>query len=125
MNEPTSLRDLTSQFLDTRMRTVLARHGVEGTEQPADYWRELQLGTKIAQEVQAGRWVVIASLLRLGAVESWGQVGEALGVSATAARDGFSGWIYGQWSLYRRTGSGGLTAAEAEELHQLAEAVTF
>lgn len=45
---------------------------------PADYWQELQLGTKIAQEVQAGRWPVVASLLRLGAVKSWAQVGKAV-----------------------------------------------
>jgi hypothetical protein len=124
-NEPTSLRDLVEQFLTVRNRTVFARHGVEGIERPADYWAELQLGAKIAQEVTAGRWCAVADLLRLGSVGSWAEVGEALGMSETDAREGFSGWIHGQWNLYRRTGSGGLTDAEAEELRQLAEAVAF
>ncbi|MEV6908180.1 hypothetical protein [Amycolatopsis sp. NPDC051071] len=33
-----------------------------------DYWTELAVGTRLAAEVTAGRWVVVARLLRAGAV---------------------------------------------------------
>lgn len=125
MNVPPSIPELVMQWQEVRSRTILARHRIEGNEHPDDYWTELRLGAEIAREVMAGRWVVVSALLRLGAVESWAAVGEALGVNATAARDGFRGWISGQRDLYRRTGSGGLTEAEAEDMHALAERVTF
>jgi hypothetical protein len=108
-----------------RSRTFLARHTHEGIEEPADYWAELRVGTEIAREVQCGRWVVVASLLRAGAVTAWAEVGGALGMSETEARDGFHAWIAGQVALSRRTGSVGLTRAEAGVLTGLAEAVTW
>jgi hypothetical protein len=124
VSESTSLRDLVEQFMTVRNRTVFARHGVAGTEQPADYWAELQLGAEIAREVQAGRWVVVACLLRLGAVESWGEVGKALDMFENEARDGFRDWISNQrWLNRHYRDTVGLTEAEAEELTGLATAV--
>lgn len=121
MNEFPSITDMVEQWQTVRLRTVLAQRGGEGTEQPADYWSELRIGAEIAREVTAGQWCVVANLLRLGAVESWFQVSEALG--EIDARDGFTDWISNQRNLYDRTGSLGLSPAEAEELHRLAEAV--
>jgi hypothetical protein len=94
--------------------------------QPADvedYWTELAVGTRLAREVTAGRWVVVARLLRAGAVSDWSEVGTALNISGPDAAAGFATWLAGQVVLYRRTGIG-VTPAEAEDLARLADAVS-
>ena len=121
-----SVDTLTGWWHAARHRTLLARYGSPVT--PADvedYWTEIAVGTRIAREVMAGRWCVVAELLRAGAVESWAQVGTALDISETEARDGFHGWIAGQVALYRRTGSIGITESAAEQLYRLSEAVVW
>lgn len=116
-----TVRELISRWEDARWRTFRARHDAEGA---ADYWTELRVGAKIAREVTAGRWCVVAALLRSGAVASWAEVGDALGVTEVEARDGFRGWIDGQVDLYRNTaGAVGMTPAEADSLSVRAEAV--
>lgn len=93
--------------------------------QPADvedYWTELAVGTRLAREVTAGRWVVVARLLRAGAISDWWEVGTALNMSGPEAAAGFAAWLAGQVHLYRQTGVG-LTSAEAEDLARLADAV--
>jgi hypothetical protein len=116
------IAELIERWQAARMRTFLARQGVEGVEDPADYWAELRTATEISREVLAGRWCAVASLLRAGALEYWAQAGEALGMSELEARDGFMGWVSRQADLYRHTGTG-LTAAEAGELRERAEVV--
>ena len=123
MSGVVSVSTLVERWEAARTRTFLARHAHEGIEDPADYWAELRLGVEIAREVTVSRWCVVADLLRNCAVESWAEVGEALGVTETEALDGFRGWIAGQADLYRRTGTLGFTGAEAEALYRLAEAV--
>jgi hypothetical protein len=119
-----SLSTLLERWQDAWMRSFFAKHdGQRGAVNPADLFAELAYGTVIAREVTAGRWCVVADLLRLGLVESWAQIGEALAITETEARDGFARWISGQRDLYERTGTIGITGSEAEKLHRLAEAV--
>jgi len=125
MSEFPNVAELVGKWHAARTRTLLARLAGKGPEQAADYWTELRLGTEIAREVLSGRWLAIADLLRLGAVESWAQVGEALAVTETEARDGFHLWVTRQRDLYRRTASVGLTEVDAAELTALSEAVTW
>jgi hypothetical protein len=115
---------LVEHWCDVRTRSLLARHA-GGQPHPDDLFAELAYGARIVQEVASGRWCVIAELLRAGAVESWIQIGNAMGITETDARDGFRAWIRGQVSLRRRTSTIGLSDAEAEELTALAEAVTW
>jgi hypothetical protein len=79
---------LVDRWEAARTRTFLARHAHKGMEDPSDYWTELRLGLEIAEQVTVSRWCVVADLLRNGAVESWAQVGDALGVTETEALDG-------------------------------------
>lgn len=124
MTEYAPVSILAQRWETARARTFLARHAHEGIAESADYWTELRLGTQIAREATCGRWCAVADLLRAGAVESWAQVGDALGVTEIEAHDGFAGWILGQRDLYRRMGLG-ITDAEAERLYALAEGVTL
>ncbi|HKS46707.1 MAG TPA: hypothetical protein VJT49_16665 [Amycolatopsis sp.] len=114
--------DLAEQWEAAGARTVSAQHG-HGDEQPADHWTKLKLGALIVAEVQSGRWSTVAALLRLGAVESWAQVDDALGMRGSVAHAGFHAWINQQRDLWQCTGTG-LTPAEAETLLALAKTVT-
>lgn len=125
MNDYLPVPTLVAGWEDARRRTFLACNAHEDSAHPQDYWTELRLGAEIAREVTAGRWVVVSYLLRSGAVESWAQVGRAVDMTETEARDGFLGWIAGQRDLNTRTGTLGLNPADAEELYRLAEAVTY
>ncbi len=112
---------LVSWWSAAGMRAFVAEH----TGQPVDvedHWTHLALGTRIAADVTASRWVTVAQLLRTGAVEHWDQVGAALDVTAEEAIAGFTAWLSQQTALYRRMGVG-LTAAEAAELVRLADEV--
>lgn len=88
-----------------------------------DYWTELAVGTRLARDVTAGRWVVVARLLRAGAIGDWCEVGTALDMTGPDAATGFATWLAGQVVLYRQTGIG-VTPAEAEDLARLADAVS-
>lgn len=115
---------LINQWLEARTETSLAIH--EGIEpDPNDLFAELAYSVRIAQELIPGRWHAVALLLRIGAVESWAQVGTAMGFSETQARDGFHSWIADQVTLRRRSSALGITDAEADELYALSEAVTW
>lgn len=122
MNEFPNIANLVMVWQEVRSRTLLARHRIEGNENPHDYWTELRLGTEIAREVQSGRWVVVAALLRLGAVESWALVGDALDMTGAEALDGFRQWLTLQDDQRARTGRG-LSIAQNNKLLALAEAV--
>jgi hypothetical protein len=87
-----------------------------------DYWTELAVGTRLAQEVIAGRWVVVTRLLRVGAISDWWQVGTALNMTGSDAAAGFAAWLTGQVHLHEQTGIG-VTTAEAEDLTRLAEEI--
>jgi hypothetical protein len=127
-HEPTGfvlLSELVKAWEDARSRVFYADHGVPGEHfHPTDLWSEVALGTRIAQEATAGRWVGVARLLRAGEVTDWGQVAEALGMTGPDARDGFHAWIAGQRRLFAETGLG-LSPAEAADLNALSEAVTW
>jgi hypothetical protein len=103
------------------LRTVDATYAGHAVD-VEDYWTELAVGTRLAQEVTAGRWVVVARLLRADAIGDWWEVGTALDMSGPEAAAGFAAWLAGQVRLYREVGIG-VTAAEAEDLARLANAV--
>ncbi|HKS44703.1 MAG TPA: hypothetical protein VJT49_06225 [Amycolatopsis sp.] len=111
---------------EVRIRTLLARHADASEPNAEDLFAELAYGTRIAQEATCGQWCVVVELLRIGAVDSWAQVATAIGITQTEARDRFHVWIVGQVDL-RRTGSIGMTDAEAEteELYALSQAVAW
>lgn len=88
-----------------------------------DYWTDLAVAARLADEITAGRWQVVRRLLCCGAVTSWAQVGQAIGMTGAQARAGFTDWITGQLSLCRWIGTIGITDAEAEELHMLVMSV--
>jgi len=102
-------------------RTADAKHAGQPVD-VEDYWTELAVGTRLAREVTAGRWVVVARLLRAGAIRDWWQVGTALNMTGPDTVAGFAVWLAGQVHLYQQIGIG-VTAAEAEELTGLADAI--
>jgi hypothetical protein len=116
---------LVQRWSEARSRILLAKRLQHGELREEDLFAELAYGARIAQEATSGRWCAVADLLRAGAVESWAQVGIAMDLTETEARDGFHGWIAGQVSLRRQTGTISLTGAEAEELFALSEAVAW
>jgi hypothetical protein len=120
-----SVTSLVEQWSEARSRTLLAKHSAEAEVDCDDLFAELAYGARIAQEVTAGRWCAVADLLRADAVTSWAQLGTAMDITETEARDGFHAWIAGQVNLRRRTGTIGLAEAQASELHTLAEAVAW
>ncbi|MBP2323811.1 hypothetical protein JOF56_004196 [Kibdelosporangium banguiense] len=120
-----SMSSLVEQWSTARLRTLLAQHSATVELDCEDLFVELTYGARIAQEALAGRWCVVADLLRAGAVESWMQVGFAMGLTETEARDGFHAWIAGQVDLRRCTGTIGFTDTQASELYALAEAVVW
>lgn len=118
-----SVSTLMEQWVNARQRTFLAEHGASNTPPDVeDYWTELALGTRLAHEVTAGRWVTVAQLLRTGGVSHWDELGAALDVTGAEALAGFTSWLTNQVALYRSTGIG-LTEAEAFALVRLADAV--
>jgi hypothetical protein len=60
-----------------------------------DYWTELAIGTRIAHDVTASRWPVVARLLRTGTVRTWSEVGNAVGMDGDAARMAYREWASG------------------------------
>lgn len=118
-----SLEDLLTRWQAAGVRALMAGHIGQPLD-PEDLFTRLALGTRIAQDITAGRWVTVANLLRAGAVECWADIGNALNTTETEARDGFFGWITQQTALFERTGLG-LTAAEAAHLTSLAEEITL
>jgi hypothetical protein len=113
-----SVGALVEQWSEARGRTVLAKHAHLGELLAEDLFAELAYGARIAQEATAGRWCAVADLLRAGAVESWAQVGTAMGLPETEAHDGFHDWIAGQVYLHRTSAMLGITDAEATELYE-------
>jgi hypothetical protein len=107
------------------MQAFLATHAEKRRPDVDDLFAELAYGTRIAQEATCGRWCVVADLLRSGAANSWAQIGAAIGMTETDARDGFHAWINRQRDLRYSTGTIGVTDAEAAELCELAEAVKW
>jgi hypothetical protein len=120
---PNQPRDaLWDQWLEARTEVSLAiQAGIE--PDPNDLFAELAYGVRMAQELIPGRWHAVALLLRIGAVDSWSQLGTAMGLSETQARDGFHAWIAREVDFRRNSGVVGITKAEAEELYALSEAV--
>jgi hypothetical protein len=112
------LSALVEQWSEARGRTVLAKHAHVGELLAEDLFAELAYGARIAQEATAGRWCVVADLLRVGAMESWAQVGTAMDLTETEARDGFHDWIAGQVDLRKTSATLGITEAEAKELYE-------
>ncbi|TCO59245.1 hypothetical protein [Actinocrispum wychmicini] len=120
-----SVDSMVEQWSGARIRALLAKHSGTVELDSEDLFVELAYGARIAQEALAGRWCAVADLLRVGAVESWMQVGFAMSLAETEARDGFHVWIAGQVDLRRHTGSIGFTDTEASQLSALAEAVAL
>lgn len=120
-----STTELLQRWQDARIRVLTAEHTTGAPVDAEDLFAELVLGQRIATEVTSGRWCVVASLLRADALDSWAQVGTALGITETEARDGFHTWISGQVDLRRSTGTIGLTETDADDLYKLSEAVTW
>ncbi|MFC4082890.1 hypothetical protein [Amycolatopsis samaneae] len=112
------------RWTDARLRTFVAKHN-SGEVDTEDLFVELVYGVRIAQESTAGRWCVVADLLRSGAVDSWSQIADAMDVTETEARDGFHAWLAGQADLHCRTGTIGLPEAEAAELYSLSAVVAW
>jgi hypothetical protein len=102
---------------------VLARRAYTGDVVADDLFIELAYGARIAREATAGRWCVVAELLRLNALESWAQAGSAMDMNETEAHDGFCEWISCQVYLRQSSITLGISDAEAEVLYSLAEAV--
>lgn len=119
------VNELVRQWSEALGRTVLAKHTNISAMRVEDLFAELAYGARIARETTSGRWCVAADLLRLGAAESWAQLGTAMDLTETEARDGFLAWIAGQVHLRQTSTTLGITQVEAEELHALAEAVTW
>jgi hypothetical protein len=113
-----SLSALVEQWSEARGRTVLAKHAHVGELLAEDLFAELAYGARIAQEATAGQWCAVADLLRAGAVESWAQVGTAMGLPETEAHDGFHDWIAGQVHLHKTSATLGITNAEAKKLRE-------
>lgn len=124
-NPDCSMTELVEQWSNARMRTFYATHSVQGTPEAVDLLAELAYGTRIAEAVTCGRWSAAADLLRTRAVVSWTQIGDAMGVTELEAHDGFNRWIAGQVDLRHRTGTIGLTDADAAELYALSAAVEW
>ena len=117
---PSDVSTMFALWVAARAQIDIARV-LRQSGQAADYQDTLRLGAAISREVLADRWPDVAELLRLGAVESWAQLGETLGMTETDARDGFHAWVGEQVQLFERTGTLGMSPADAETLRDLAE----
>ncbi|MFD1046993.1 hypothetical protein ACFQ1S_16280 [Kibdelosporangium lantanae] len=117
------MHSMVEQWSQARIRTLLALRTSMAELDTDDLFAELAYSTRIAQEVTCGRWCAVADLLRAGAVESWAQIGLAMGMTAVEARNGFHAWIAGQVAIRQRNGTIGITGAQSAELTNLAQAV--
>jgi hypothetical protein len=121
--ERVTVETLTEWWTAASQRAFVAEH--TGTAVDVDdHWTVLALGTRIAAEVTNSRWVMVAQLLRAGAIADWHQAGDALGMTESEARSGFAAWITGQVNLFHSTGLG-ITDVEAVELRDLADSSRF
>jgi hypothetical protein len=126
-----SLELLVERWINVNMRIVLARYQ-DGKPHPEDLFAQLAYSAKIAQEVAADRWSIVADLLRSGTVQSWGQIANAADLTQDTAREGFLAWITSEVDFRRHTVATlgenfeiGLTDADATELRGLAQAVAW
>jgi hypothetical protein len=106
-----------------RSRVFLTEYEPAAEPCTDDCWTELAVATRLANEITASRWCLVRRLLCRGAVTSWTQVSQAIGMTGIQARTGFLDWITGQTSLRRWSGTIGLTDTEADELRALATSV--
>lgn len=120
-----STRELVDEWSAARLRSALAIHVDHRSPSPDDLLLELTYGTKIAQDATSGRWCAVAQLLHTGAVHSWSQLGAALGMSSTEARDSFHTWVDNQRQLRHHTRTVGVTDADADNLLALSQAVAW
>ncbi|CAM3413364.1 hypothetical protein KIPE111705_07230 [Kibdelosporangium persicum] len=118
-----AVSSLLQQWSEISHRTFIAHHSPEMDVSPDDLFAELAYSARIAREITASRWCVVAELLRAGAVESWTDVATAMDITETEARSGFHAWITDQINLRRWSGTLGLTDTHARELSMLAQAV--
>jgi hypothetical protein len=118
-----TMQSMVEQWSQARIRTLLALRTSLAELDSEDLFAELAYSTRIAQEATCGRWCAVADLLRAGAVESWTQIGTAMDMTDTEARNGFHAWISGQVAIRQRTGTIGITGAQCAELTNLAQAV--
>jgi hypothetical protein len=114
-----SITTMVEQWSNLQLRNLLSDH-----PDPDDLFADLAYRTRVAQEITYGRWCVVADILRTGATTSWAEIAAALNMTEPEARAGFRTWMTGQLDLHRRTGTIGLTEAEAKHLHAQSEAVT-
>ncbi|WP_112262441.1 hypothetical protein [Lentzea terrae] len=121
------LEELIEQWSAARTRSLLAVAAYQQPPAVNDLLSELAYATHIAREVISGRWCVVAALLRTGTdgVNSWSVIGNAIGMTELQAKDGFHTWVASQNNLRHQTGRFGFTDAEANTLHQLAEAASW
>lgn len=119
--------ELLEQWHEARKRTLLATAVHKRPPAIADLFSELTYATHIAHEIISGRWCVVAEVLRSGAdgANSWSVIGEAIGMTELQAKDGFHCWVSRLNDLRRTTGTLGFTDAEADALHDLAEAASW
>ena len=120
----TSLRDLTSHYLDLLDTDVRAR--LSGRPSPVEHSLDrLAISEAISRYVRNGRQVDVLSALNAGA--SWHSIGDVLDVPVEQLRGEFRKWVEGQRGLYdamqqERPGSPpiGMSAAQREAALHLA-----
>lgn len=120
----TSLRDLTSHYLDLLDTDVRAR--LSGRPSPVEHSLDrLAISEAISRYVRNGRQVDVLSALNAGA--SWLSIGDVLDVPVEQLRGEFRKWVEGQRGLYdamqqERPGSPpiGMSAAQREAALHLA-----
>jgi hypothetical protein len=124
-NQP--LEEMIEHWSAARTRSVVAMAAYQRPPEVDDLLTELAYATSIAREVISGRWCVVAQLLRTGTdgANSWSVIGDAIGMTELQAKDGFHSWVASQNDLRHKTGRFGLTDAEANTLHHLAEAASW
>lgn len=128
-NTPKPIRraeDITQQSISTMVEhwsSIQLRNLLSHEPNFDDLFADLAYRTRVAQEITYGRWCVVADLLRADGAHSWTEIGAAMGLTETEAREGFHSWMNGQLDLHRRTDTIGLTEAEATHLNGLAAQV--